>query len=651
MLKVLNSSLIMAAIVCTAVGGVCADDIPGKGGMMYTISAPEVNGKAMNFAANELAKYCKEITGSEYQVSIEPSPSKDACIRLDVDGSLKHDAYRIRSEGDVIKIFGGSSRGCLYGVYAFLGELGCKWPLPSKEYEFIPKLSKIKWNEPEIKSEPAVRRRGMVLCVGESTDDFIVTYVDFMAKHGFNYLFTHIAGFGGDVEKMLIDAMDVREIGFEFGGHLLPGLLPRDLFEEHPEYFRMENGKRVRDLNMCPSSEGAADIVAENAKSQINYIRKFSKPETLHLWADDIPGGGWCSCDKCKDLTSTDQTIKSLNNIAERLDLGETMLGFCSYHGSVYPPKSINASDGVRLVYAPRERCYRHALGECEANRRYLDYVKELAVAIPKEPEIFEYYHDCILLRYMSVPLHETIGKDVKAYLQAGIDGIGSLSFQNFSDWAYGPNTYTLAKALWRGEGSPSDIGDYCSELYGPAAKPMREYFDLLSEVSSTAMETCGYPDGVDLRVPPTHEYVNTHIKNLEPLVSEEHLDKIEGKLRQALNVGREPYRTRVEEQLVIWEFTRAEVKNIHNQLIIGSRISRLLAGKGTDDELTDTINRLETLIPNLAVGTKMIQEQPDRLRGWFASAKSGAAIEERSNLYKPTLDAWLTQLKGLRDK
>src|SRR6185369_5177594 len=100
----------------------------------------------------------------------------------------------------------------------------------------------------------------------------------------------------------------------------------------------------------------------------------------------------------------------------------------------------------------PRERCYRHALGECEANKRYLKYLKGLVKAVPSEPEVFEYYHDAILSRYMPVPMYPTIGKDVKVYREAGIDGLDSLYLQTYSDWAFGINTYALGKALWRGE-------------------------------------------------------------------------------------------------------------------------------------------------------------------------------------------------------
>src|SRR5262249_46748148 len=150
-------------------------------------------------------------------------------------------------------------------------------------------------------------------------------------------------------------------------------------------------------------------------------------------------------------------------------------------------------TDKVRLMYAPRERCYRHALDECETNQRYLAYLRGLLKAVPKEPEVFEYYHDLILFRFLPMPLHPTIGKDVAIYKAAGLDGIASLSFSTYSSWAYGPNTYVLGKALWRGAGAPEDITEYCAAVYGPAGATMKEYFDELFDLDATAMETCGY--------------------------------------------------------------------------------------------------------------------------------------------------------------
>ncbi|UCD27548.1 MAG: DUF4838 domain-containing protein [Planctomycetota bacterium] len=292
------------------------------------ISVPEQADVTLNFAAAELSKYFKCITGRDYL--IETQPGNSPLVRLKVDTGLKHDGYRIYRDGDSICISGGSSRGCLYGVYTLLVELGCKFPIPGKEYEIIPRLEKISWSGPTIQSEPAVAGRGILIyplndavsnrtreiarIAGQSelfyfhpfnVLDEILELIDWMAKNRFNFLSLLAGKIPPEVLPKLKEAFVARDMGMEWGMHWLPKYLPRSLFEEHPEYFRMENGKRTPKLNMCPSSSEAADIIAKNSLDDWDQLRDFPRFETLHLWPDDLNPkvhrtSGWCYCEKCK---------------------------------------------------------------------------------------------------------------------------------------------------------------------------------------------------------------------------------------------------------------------------------------------------------------------------------------------------------------
>lgn len=564
----------------------------------------------------------KEMTGRNYTVVSDLVP--DCSIKLQVESGVRHDGFRIHREGETICIGGGSSRGCLYGTYAFLHELGCRWSLPGKEYEIVPKVKKIAWSGSEMKSEPAIRRRGMVytpLDVG--VEKPWRELVDFMAKNGFNFLFVHAGCNREDMVPGLIDSLSLREMGFEFGGHMLPGCLPRDMFKDHPEYFRMEGGKRTPELNMCPSSPAAVDIVAGNAEPYVEFIHRFSDPEMLHLWPDDLFSGGWCSCEKCAALSDPDQALKIMNQVAERLRLGDAKLAYLAYHNTLVPPKQVSPSDRVRLFYAPRERCYRHAMGECEANRRYLRHFTNLAKAIPREPEVFEYYQDCVLFRLLPVPLHPIVGKDVEAYRKAGMDGLVTHHFETFSNWAYGLNSYVLGKALWRGSGSPRDVEEYCNDIYGTAGKSMKEYFDMLFELTATAMQTCGYMDGTDLQQSGVagQRFAKSHADALLPLISDEHLDKIEAKLSEASDAASEPYRSRIEEQRILFGFARLEMRNAFTQLMVAVEYNDYAMRAGaTDADRLQAIARIEALLTELVQGMNranaVFDDVPNSLKG-----------------------------------
>jgi len=569
-----------------------------------SINIPQQCGTAQGFAAAELCRYLKMMTGDDYTVVRDLTAG--GSINLQIDAGLKADGYRIKKEGDTVCIHGGNSRGCLYGAYAFLHELGCRWPLPGQQYEVVPERTDVSWSGPEMRSEPAVRRRGLVIYPSSSDVEQCVELVDFMAKNGFNFLYLHWNGNSSNCmsNQELVDATARREMGFAFGGHLLPGCLPRDLFDTHPDYFRMEKGVRTPNMNMCPSSAEAADIIAGNAKRYADIVFRYSNPEILHLYTDDLFDGGWCSCPECAGLTDADQTLKILNAVAKRIPLGGTKLAYPAYHSTLPPPPVVKPSSRIRLIAAFRERCYRHAMGECEANRKYLQYCKDLVKAFPNEPEVFEYYGDTILFRWLPVPLHPIIGRDVEAYMAAGVDGILPLTFERYSNWAYGPNSYVFAKALWRGKGDPRDIEDYCAAVYGPAGTHMKQYFDMLFELTATAMETCEYKIPTDLRQAPAGQtFAKSHAAHLLPLICDEHLNTIEEKLREALTDTPDVYRQRVEDQRLLFNYAKLEVRNIFTQISLAAEFTDAMSSTATNADRQKVIARIEAAIPDFIDG------------------------------------------------
>ena len=66
--------------------------------------------------------------------------------------------------------------------------------------------------------------------------------------------------------RRLIDKAREKGLKLEYEMHAMRYLLPAGEFDEHPEWFRMnEEGERTTDYNLCPSCNEAIDFVAENA--------------------------------------------------------------------------------------------------------------------------------------------------------------------------------------------------------------------------------------------------------------------------------------------------------------------------------------------------------------------------------------------------
>ena len=119
----------------------------------------------------------------------------------------------------------------------------------------------------ESQGDVFFQTRGIIL----SWDDVKKPEVLDWLKLSENAGITTLSVFGADIYSAeyqeFVSKCREKSIDIEYQEHMMATLLPRDLFKEHPAYFRMdENGQRTADFNCCPSSEEALSIIAANAK-------------------------------------------------------------------------------------------------------------------------------------------------------------------------------------------------------------------------------------------------------------------------------------------------------------------------------------------------------------------------------------------------
>jgi hypothetical protein len=150
-----------------------------------------------------------------------------------------------------------------------------------------------------------------------------------------------------------------RSLGLEveYELHAMKELLPRDLFEKNPEWFRMnDRGERSPDANCCVHAERGLEIIGKNAME----IGKLLRPTTgrYFYWGDD--GQPWCSCPKCCDLSPAEQSLLVEARILKALRGPDpkAQVAHLAYANSLRPPKQIKPPEGVFLEYAPIQRRY-----------------------------------------------------------------------------------------------------------------------------------------------------------------------------------------------------------------------------------------------------------------------------------------------------
>lgn len=144
------------------------------------------------------------------------------------------------------------------------------------------------------------------------------------------------------------------EIGYEF--HAASYLLPRELFSEHPEYFRMdENGNRVENGNFCFSNFEACSIVAKNAA--VLAKRLYRSSNDYYFWLDDARKAS-CHCPKCQKHSFADHQLRVMQSMLREIRKENPSARMCylAYFEALQVPKETPLEEGIFLEYAPIDR-------------------------------------------------------------------------------------------------------------------------------------------------------------------------------------------------------------------------------------------------------------------------------------------------------
>lgn len=233
--------------------------------------------------------------------------------------------------------------------------------------------------------------------------------------------------------KLLVDLCEKNSIDIEYECHVLQEILPRSLFENHPEYFRVDsNNIRTNDLNMCFSSDEAWFVIEENVTELLNWI----KPTTnrYFFWIDDSYDG-FCNCDECKSYSPSDQALIYENKMLSiiRNINSEAKLAHLAYASTLDAPTIIKPNEGVFLEFAPIGRNYKDSL----SYKEYKALEENLELFPKNTAHVLEYWLDVSMFsgwdreRWSKVLWeYDYFNRDIEMYRSLGIN-----SFTTFATW------------------------------------------------------------------------------------------------------------------------------------------------------------------------------------------------------------------------
>ncbi|MGI6355287.1 MAG: DUF4838 domain-containing protein [Lentisphaeria bacterium] len=377
----------------------------------------------VQYAARELAVFLAKIADGE-QPTVSAAPSRDlgnvflgtvadqalTKAAAVAPSDLKPGGFVITTRPDGLYILGGDPLGALYGAYDILKKYGgIRWLFPGAEGEYFQVKKTIAVPEQKTIRNPYLTYRWMEL----NSVAVNKPYFDTREWQTRNYMIpkcrpTHI--------RSQQHGNHMRELGAEcvpIGGHVLTPLLfggkfPRQaevesLFQEHPEYFPLVNGKRIlldgQKYQPCTSHPEVIEIMAKS------LIAKATEPDCNGLIIiGNNDGTGWCECENCRRLDPPEEAAK--NRVATRYwTLVQTLaqrvwevkpdakLGGWAYQNFWAPPTGITLDPRLIVCISFNNQCWRHAITDpkCSVNREfrklYLEW-KNLGVQMYNRDEI-----------------------------------------------------------------------------------------------------------------------------------------------------------------------------------------------------------------------------------------------------------------------
>ena len=433
---------------------------------------------SVKYAAEELRDFTERMTGVRLpivevgEVSGVSLPRKAIVLgnaaRLAAGKKVDDDAFRLVARPPHLYVEGSDVRGVLYGVYELLERYGgCRWyaswhtVVPARDSFSVP-------DDLDDAQAPAF------LCRDVHWWDYFKG--DFAARNRVN---------GG------LNRQQARHGGntWRFGGglgncHTFERLLPPEkYFDEHPEYYSMVKGKRLKErTQLCLTNPDVLRLVTSNVLAR---IRK--DPGAKFYGVSQNDWRNWCECPACKAVDDEEGShagtvVRFVNAIAEAVE-------------KEFPDKIIETLAYQYTRHAPAKTKLRHNVIPCLCSIE-CDFSRPLAtsphpqnVSFLKDVEDWNRQTDCLYVwDYVTdfrcyphpFPNVYVLQENVKFFRDHGVKMLFEqgacqgrhAGFAELKGWL-------LAKWMWNPD-LPAEplIADFFNGYYGKAAPIVRAVFD-----------------------------------------------------------------------------------------------------------------------------------------------------------------------------
>jgi len=452
-----------------------------QGRSIYRIVTAQNPSPSTRFAAEELQRFLKEISGAELSIVTDAVPPSNQDIMVGDSRHLRRvlpefevkaygeEGYLLRVIDDYLIIAGGQPRGDLYGVYGFLQDhLGCRWFTP--QISKIPGIDRLEIPRLDERDSPAFEYREVML--------FDCWDTHWIARNRLSTSSRYTdPALGGTV----------RFVPGYFVHTFEKFLPPEKYFDEHPEYYSEVQGVRLRSPSqLCATNAAVAQIITERVCA---LFREHPGASVISISQND-GNKHFCQCENCAALDKKEgshaaQVLFLVNRVAGAVEkeFPDRAIETLAYEWSQAAPRTMRPRDNV-IVRLSTIRCSfsRPIRAERGRNRAFRDDLEAWS-KVSRRLWIWNYntYFSWYLIPF---PDWRVLDDNLRFFKKNGVTGV--LEQNNWhsvgSDLA--PlKGYLLARLLWDPDFDRDRvINEFLQEVYGPAAPHVQAYLDLLSD-------------------------------------------------------------------------------------------------------------------------------------------------------------------------
>lgn len=443
----------------------------------YVIAVDTAASESEVWAAKELQHWIAAISGATLPIMAPGEAGGKPAISVGWNGLTKKlaeegtkapevldESFVYYNNGANIAIYGGSQRGTMYGVMAFLeNELGVRFYTPGATV--APKRNSFSFRLLRFADKPAIRVRNVYY--HEAFDPA------WAARNRVN------------------GALNTREqpggVESYWSVHTFYPLLPPEVyFESHPEYFSLVGGTRINArAQLCLTNPEVLEIVTENFKQQMR-----ENPGYLIYSLSQNDWNNPCECDTCQAIVKEEGSESGpvlwfVNQVAERVaqEFPDKFVGTLAYQYSRKPPKHLKPRDNVVIRICSIDCCFGHDFTACPKNESFME---DLAAWAKIAPRIYVWDYVVDFGNYvMPYPNFGVLKPNIQTLRDHHAIGIMEQAASQCRGTEFAElKSYVLAKLLWNPDVDIEPIiDDFMYGYYGRAGQYVRAYFDLVQSL------------------------------------------------------------------------------------------------------------------------------------------------------------------------